>query len=79
MSRVAGMALIDLGLGGWLGSVALAGLLICSAQATIVLAGPGVTGESVGRQSWTAIVDHVVLTVPFASFWRSQRCKAQPK
>jgi hypothetical protein len=62
VARVAGIALIGLGVACWPGTP-LVGMLIYSAAVTLYLAYLGIRGEWVGSLLWPAVVLHVVLTV----------------
>jgi hypothetical protein len=73
MSRIAGIALIALGVGCWSGSTALCGMLTYSALATLYLAYLGVTGEWLGLLLWPAVVLHLILTAVLASAWFQSR------
>ena len=73
MSRIAGIALIALGVACWPGP-SLAGMLIYSALATAYLAYVGIAGEWVGPLLCPAVVVHAILTLLLASSWfRSRR------
>ncbi len=72
MSRVAGIALIALGLACWPGSTtaqALWGMLTYSLLATLYLAYLGIRGEWVGSLLWPATVIHALLTFLLARAW----------
>jgi len=69
ISRVAGIALIGLGLGFWPGP-AMAGMLAYSVLATVCLACLGVTGEWAGPILWPVVAIHAALTILFARGWR---------
>jgi hypothetical protein len=62
VARVAGIALIGLGVACWPGTP-LAGMLTYSAAVTLYLAYLGFTGGSSGVLLWPAVVLHLVLTV----------------
>lgn len=69
MSRVAGIALIALGVACWPGSAtdtspsrALQAMLCYSLLATLYLAYLGIGGEQVGSLLWPATVTHAILT-----------------
>ena len=62
VARVAGIALIALGIACWPGTP-WAGMLTYSAAVTLYLAYLGVTGGSSGVLLWPAVVLHFVLTV----------------
>ena len=71
MSRIAGIALIGLGVGCWPGSTALCGMLTYSGVATLYLAYLGIRGEWVGLLLWPAVVLHAGLTLLFTRARRS--------
>jgi hypothetical protein len=60
VARVAGIALIALGIACWPGP-AIAGMLVYSAAVTVYLAYIGLTGGG-GVLLWPAVVAHVILT-----------------
>ncbi len=62
VARVAGIALIGLGLACWPGPPRL-GMLIYSAAVAMYLAFLGLTGAANGLLLWPAVVLHLVLTV----------------
>jgi hypothetical protein len=72
VARVAGIALISLGVACWPGK-ALAGMLLYSAAVTVYLAFLGFTGSATGVLLWPAVVLHVVLTVSLAGAERGAR------
>lgn len=61
VARVAGIALVALGLACWPGAPLL-GMLTYSAAVTLYLAYLGVTGNSTGLLLWPAVALHVILT-----------------
>jgi hypothetical protein len=61
VARVAGIALIALGIACWPGTPRL-GMLIYSAAVTLYLAYVGLSGGSSGMLLWPAVVLHVILT-----------------
>jgi hypothetical protein len=65
VARVAGIALIGLGLACWPGPPRL-GMLIYSAAVAMYLAFLGLTGAANGLLLWPAVVLHLVLTVLLA-------------
>jgi hypothetical protein len=65
VARVAGIALISLGVACWPGG-ALAGMLSYSTGVTVYLAYLGLTSASSGMLLWPAVVLHVILTVLLA-------------
>jgi hypothetical protein len=76
VARVAGMALIALGLACWPGSGAdsslsraLRAMLCYSLLATLYLAYLGISGEWVGLLLWPAVVLHAILTTLLVRAW----------
>lgn len=67
-ARVAGIALIALGVGCWKDS-ALLGMLVYSAAATLYLAYVGLTASATGVLLWPAVGLHAVLSI---LLWRSR-------
>ena len=65
IARVAGIALIALGVACWPGTPLL-GMLIYSAAITLYLAYLGIVGALTGLLLWPAVVVHVILTVLLA-------------
>jgi hypothetical protein len=61
VARVAGIALIALGVACWPGTPLL-GMLTYSAAVTLYLAYVGLSGGSSGMLLWPAVVLHVILT-----------------
>jgi len=61
VARVAGIALIGLGVACWPGTPLL-GMLIYSAVVTLYLAYVGLAGEFAGVLLWPAVVLHAILT-----------------
>ena len=68
VARVAGIALIALGLACWPGTPR-AGMLTYSGAVTLYLAYLGISGKWVGPLLWPAAVVHVVLTYLLARAW----------
>ena len=66
VARVAGIALIALGIACWPGRTALCGMLTYSALATLYLLYLGIRGNWVGPLLWPVVVVHVILTVLLA-------------
>ena len=62
VARVAGIALIALGVACWPGTP-LVGMLTYSAAATLYLAYVGIAGGLTGILLWPAVVLHLILTV----------------
>ena len=79
VARVAGIALIALGIACWPGCTALCGMLTYSALATVYLARLGIGGEWVGKLLWPAVAVHAVLTVLLAVTWFNQRKTTEAK
>lgn len=69
VARVAGIALIALGVACWPGAMALGGMLTYSALATLYLGYVAVRGEFVGPLLWPAVVLHAILTILFTRAW----------
>ena len=76
VSRVAGIALISLGLACWPGSDAggspsraLGAMLCYSLLATLYLAYLGISGERVGILLWPAVAFHAILTFLLGRTW----------
>jgi hypothetical protein len=72
VARVAGIALIALGVACWPGG-ALAGMLTYSVAVTMYLAYLGFTGDSTGILLWPAVILHVILTVLLARAVHGER------
>ena len=68
MSRLAGIALIGLGVACWPGPP-LIGMLTYSVLAMLYLTYIGLAGEWVGPLLWPAVVLHAVLTLLLARTW----------
>ncbi|MGB4913827.1 MAG: hypothetical protein WBO95_17190 [Candidatus Dechloromonas phosphoritropha] len=75
VARVAGIALVGLGIACWPGTPR-AGMLTYSAAVTLYLAYLGFTGGSTGLLLWPAVVLHVVLTVLLARAALGERITA---
>jgi len=69
VARVAGIALIALGVCCWPGSTALGGMLTYGAFVTLYLAYIGFSGKWIGKLLWPAVVLHAVLTLLLARAW----------
>ena len=69
VARVAGIALIALGVACWSGCKPLCGMLTYSVLATIYLGIVAIRGEWVGPLLWPAVVLHAVLTLLLARAW----------
>ena len=65
VARVAGIAIVSLGVACWPGS-ALTGMLIYSAAITLYFAYLGFAGGLSGRLLWPAVIVHVILTALLA-------------
>ena len=72
VARVAGIALIALGVACWPGTP-LGGMLIYNAAVTLFLAYVGFAGGSTGMLLWPAVVVHAIMTALLA--WASTRCR----
>ena len=72
VARVAGIALIALGVACWPG-MALVGMLTYSVAVTVYLAYLGFTGVSTGILLWPAVILHVILTVLLARAVHGER------
>jgi hypothetical protein len=72
VARVAGIALIALGVACWPG-MALVGMLTYSVAVTGYLAYLGFTGVSTGILLWPAVILHVILTVLLARAVHGER------
>jgi hypothetical protein len=70
VARVAGIALVALGLACWPGTPLL-GMLLYSAAVTLYLAYVGFTGDLTGMLLWPAVVLHLILTALLT--WASTR------
>jgi len=71
--RVAGIALISLGVACWPGRSALVGMLTWSALITAYVTWLAMRGEWVGPLLWPAVVLHAVLTLVLAAGWHAER------
>lgn len=72
VARVAGIALIGLGVACWPGP-ALVGMLTYSGLVTLYLASIGVTGDLTGVFLWPAVALHAVLSILLARTWLGDR------
>ena len=70
VARVAGIALIALGIACWPGTP-LVGMLTYGAAVTLFLAFVGITGG--GILLWPAVVLHALLTLLLARVWHKER------
>ena len=75
VARVAGIALVALGVACWPGTPLL-GMLTYSAAVTLYLAYAGFTGGSTGILLWPAVVLHLILTVLLARAAHGERVMA---
>ena len=79
IGRVAGIALLSLGVGCWFGRQeatggwALAAILLYNVLVTLYLAWVGLGAEFVGVLLWPAVVVHAVLTVLLGFAWSKSR------
>ena len=78
IARVAGIALIALGVACLPRFTPLCGMLTYSGLATIYLAIVAVRGELVGPLLWPAVVLHAALTVLLARVWLAARAAHPP-
>jgi len=72
VARVAGIALIALGLACWPGTP-LVGMLIYSVAVTLYLTYLGIRGAWVGVLLWPAVVIHAILTFVLTRTWLKDR------
>jgi hypothetical protein len=82
VARVAGIALIALGLACWPGAEsvgantpALRGLVMYNLPTTLYLASLGIDGGSVGSLLWPVVVIHAVLTLLLGRAWLVEPAK----
>ena len=76
MSRLAGVALIGLGVACWPGNSAfqqLYGMLTYSTLAMLYLIRIGIRGAPVGLLLWPGVIVHAILIVLLGSAWWKQR------
>jgi hypothetical protein len=80
IGRIAGIALLSLGVGCWFGrrqeatgGWALAAMLLYNVMVTLYLAFVGLGTEFVGLLLWPAVVVHLVLTTLLAYAWSKDR------
>ena len=81
MSRLAGMALIGLGIACWPGNSAaqqLYGMFACSTLAMLYLIHIGIRGNAVGALLWPAVVVHAVVVVLLV-WMRWKRPRVRPE
>jgi hypothetical protein len=71
-ARVAGIALVALGVACWPGTQ-LIGMLTYSAGVTMYLAWVGIAGGSAGILLWPVVVLHMILTVLLMRAWSGDR------
>jgi hypothetical protein len=75
IARIAGVALLSLGIGCWFGRQeasggwALAAMLLYNVLVTLYLAWVGLGAEFVGVLLWPAVVAHAILTVLLGFAW----------
>jgi hypothetical protein len=77
MARVAGIALLALGVGCWPGP-ALLGMLTYNALVTVYFACLAIGGEWVGPLLWPVVGLHAVLTIFLGRAWLIGRRNKQP-
>ena len=76
LARVAGIALIGLGVGCWPGP-ALIGMLTYGALVTVYLVYVGIASHQTGVLLWPAVIVHLILTALLAwTFARERKAKA---
>lgn len=68
VARVAGIALLALGVGCWPGPASL-GMLTYSTLATVYLAYVAIGGEWVGPLLWPVVILHAVITIFLGRAW----------
>ena len=73
VGRVAGIALVALGVACWPGRTALCGMLAYNALATLYLAYVGLGAEFAGELLWPAVVLHAALTALLVRAWVQSR------
>jgi hypothetical protein len=73
VARVAGIALLALGVACWPGCRPLCGMLTYSALVTIYLGIVAIGGQWVGRLLWPAVGLHAGLTILLARAWFAAR------
>jgi len=71
VARVAGIALIALGVACWPGPP-LVGMLTYSAAVTLYLAYIGLTGDLIGVFLWPAVVLHAILSIVLGAYFTGQ-------
>jgi hypothetical protein len=69
VARVAGIALIALGIACWPGRPAVDGMLVYGIVVTLYLAYLGFAGDFVGVLLWPAIVLHAILSILLGRAW----------
>jgi hypothetical protein len=72
VARVAGIALIALGIACWPGTP-LVGMLTYSAAIALYLAYLGISGGQVGSLLWPAVAVHAIVTVLLVRAWLSDQ------
>jgi hypothetical protein len=72
LARLAGIALISLGISLWPGP-ALAGMTIYSVCATVYLILLGIGGQWTGILLWPAVLAHAILTILLGRTWLMTR------
>ena len=73
LARVAGIALLALGVACFPGCTALCGMLTYNLLATLYLLYLAVRGEWVGLLLWPAVGLHIILTFLLVGVWRKAR------
>lgn len=77
VARIAGIALIALGIACWPGPP-FAGMLAYSTIAAIYLACLGMTGDATGVLLWPAVALHLFLSIFLVAAWRAVRTTRDP-
>jgi len=78
IGRLAGIALIALGVACWPGATALCGMLTYNVLATGYLSWLGVCGEWVGPLLWPAVALHAVMTILLGRAWLTRQRTGKP-
>jgi hypothetical protein len=73
LARLAGVALLALGIACWPGRTPLCGMFTYNALATLYLLYLGIRGDWAGPLLWPAVVLHAVLTLVLARSWLAKR------
>jgi hypothetical protein len=73
VARVAGIALLALGIACWPGATALCGMLTYGLLVTLYLGWLAVGGQWAGPLLWPAVVLHAILTLLLGGMWLKAR------